>query len=727
MLLAAFLLSPGRSKKSSTAKKTDGSTFAERLAYRIDNFFSTKAYAPAALLLVITIFLVVAGGVSLWLTDDDDSALASRMWMAWRFVTDGGDYDEEVAPRVVGVVLVLSGMLFFALLVGLIGESIQSRLDDLKQGRNRVIETGHTLVLGWSDKLVPLAQEIAKANASEGGGVIVVLDNTHEKEWMDETVAEELPDEEMEGTQVVCRQGDPVGLLDLRKVSAGDARAIVVLADYSVDADMSDARAVRCVLALRAGIKASGHTVVELRDIDNRPTLELVERLGGDGEDPHGAEENGNGVDNHEEEDEKPVVRTLVPHDIIGRLMIQCTRQAHLAEVYDVLCGFDQMEFYFKQWPAVTGLTWGEVAFAFPDACPIGVRRPKASYPTVQEGTTEACKKKEAATYANPRWGGILLNPDDSYVIQDGDEILVVAEDDDTYEAVAPDRPAAGELPDWSPPAKQNENVLLLGWRRDLYDMLQELDKYVSKGCVVTVLAPTPVDGRQELLEEGKAGPLILSNIVLEHVCGLTTYRRDIDAVMRSRAFSSVLVLASEGGGGNSGADKDAASSSSAEDSRALTSLLLVRDIRNALMRNNGGRTSPAVTQPEDFTLLGEILDTETKDLVTTAGVSDYIMSNRLMAKVMAMVAEAHSAGPLFEQLFAEEGDEIYVREVLCYCRPGETLSFWQLAARARVKGDVAIGYKRGDEEVMLNPSNKTKKLAWSEGDHLVVIGDDGD
>ena len=98
-----------------------------------------------------------------------------------------------------------------------------------------------------------------------------------------------------------------------------------------------------------------------------------------------------------------------------------------------------------------------------------------------------------------------------------------------------------------------------------------------------------------------------------------------------------------------------------------------------------------------------------------------------LMAKVMAMVAEAHSAGPLFEQLFAEEGDEIYVREVLCYCRPGETLSFWQLAARARVKGDVAIGYKRGDEEVMLNPSNKTKKLAWSEGDHLVVIGDDGD
>lgn len=29
--------------------------------------------------------------------------------------------------------------------------------------------------------------------------------------------------------------------------------------------------------------------------------------------------------------------------------------------------------------------------------------------------------------------GKIILNPDDSYVLQEGDEILVIAEDDDTY------------------------------------------------------------------------------------------------------------------------------------------------------------------------------------------------------------------------------------------------------------------------------------------------------
>ena len=43
-----------------------GSTVGERIAYRVDNFFSTKAYAPAALLFAITLVLVGAGGLALW-------------------------------------------------------------------------------------------------------------------------------------------------------------------------------------------------------------------------------------------------------------------------------------------------------------------------------------------------------------------------------------------------------------------------------------------------------------------------------------------------------------------------------------------------------------------------------------------------------------------------------------------------------------------------------------
>lgn len=33
--------------------------------------------------------------------------------------------------------------------------------------------------------------------------------------------------------------------------------------------------------------------------------------------------------------------------------------------------------------------------------------------------------------------GKIILNPDDSYILQEGDEVLVIAEDDDSYAPAA--------------------------------------------------------------------------------------------------------------------------------------------------------------------------------------------------------------------------------------------------------------------------------------------------
>lgn len=89
----------------------------ERLFYLSDNFFATNPYSSGLLLCVITLALVVMGGSLHWLATGCDGSLASHMWTAWRFVTDGGDYHEQSwAARAVGLVLVLSGMLFFALL-----------------------------------------------------------------------------------------------------------------------------------------------------------------------------------------------------------------------------------------------------------------------------------------------------------------------------------------------------------------------------------------------------------------------------------------------------------------------------------------------------------------------------------------------------------------------------------------------------------------------------------
>jgi hypothetical protein len=254
-------------------------------------------------------------------------------------LADGGDYDEGIMMRGVEVLLTLSGMLFFALLLGLITDTIESKLDELKQGKNRIVEEGHTLILGWNDKIEQLVLELALANESEGGGVVVILSEM-DKELMDGffrctllqmlalivllqmlalivlllilllvyspplytrllfilasslyspplytrlllilasssyspplytcllfilasssyspplPTSDNVEDVDLRGTQVVCRSGNPVLTTELRKVSAHAAKSVVVLME-GTNALISDARAIRCALALIAGV-----------------------------------------------------------------------------------------------------------------------------------------------------------------------------------------------------------------------------------------------------------------------------------------------------------------------------------------------------------------------------------------------------------------------------------------------------------------------------------------
>lgn len=69
-----------------------------------------------------------------------------------------------------------------------------------------------------------------------------------------------------------------------------------------------------------------------------------------------------------------------------------------------------------------------DVLLSFPDAVPCGVKVAAQS-------------------------GKIILNPEDDYIIKEGDEILVIAEDDDTY--------APGTLPKVYYPAAPLGSFLL--------------------------------------------------------------------------------------------------------------------------------------------------------------------------------------------------------------------------------------------------------------------------
>lgn len=128
--------------------------FSKRLAYRVDVLFSHHSVAKPLALLLATIFLIAAGGVALFAVGAE--SLADTLWVAWTYVADAGNHADSVGfgPRLVSVCISFGGMLIFALMVGLVSDAISEKVDSLRKGKSQVVESNHTLILGWSDKLV---------------------------------------------------------------------------------------------------------------------------------------------------------------------------------------------------------------------------------------------------------------------------------------------------------------------------------------------------------------------------------------------------------------------------------------------------------------------------------------------------------------------------------------------------------------------------------------------
>mmetsp|Transcript_75294 Transcript_75294/g.137488 ORF Transcript_75294/g.137488 Transcript_75294/m.137488 type:complete len:465 (-) Transcript_75294:1725-3119(-) len=363
------------------------------LAYFLDRILA-KRWRFFLALFMWGIFQVAMGGLlyaAVWRYDpvseggeerrprDEVNRFAEAFWTAWTYMADPGSHSRafDTDQRIVGSVLTVLGILFFASILGITVDVVRDKMDSLRQGKSKIIETDHTLILGWTEKTVHIIEELCVANESEGGGVIAVL-AAESKERMEHELELQLTSRQRKGTRIVFRSGSPLVISDLIRVTVHQARAIIILSSTS-DADQADSDTLRTMLSLRTICdNLKGHVVAEVRGIDNEPLVKLV---GGQ------------------------LVETLVSHDVIGRLMLMSVRQPGLAKVYEALLGFDGDEFYMEEWPELVGTKFGDLMLRFPDAIPIGVHSDS---------------------------GIVTLRPSGDHVVVEGDKIIVIAEDNDT-------------------------------------------------------------------------------------------------------------------------------------------------------------------------------------------------------------------------------------------------------------------------------------------------------
>ena len=334
------------------AKQERVFTTRQMLRYRFDNTLSRGSTSLILWLGAITLTLIlVAATVEAVIGIPDPSNAGANLgfleafWLGLLRSLDPGTMGSDIGwPfRLISLFVTIGGLLIGASLIGLLGNAINRRVDELQRGRTIVAEHGHTLILGWSTKVFTIVSELSIANENQSDASIVILAPI-DKIQMEDEIHRRVPD--MRGTQLVCRTGSPQDFSDLEVVNASMAKSIIVLSAASTD---GDAGVIKAVLALLNGPVEIASAVPVIAEIASPDTAEALLRA---------------------TEGRVSVVQST---SVIARLTAQVCRQPGLSSIYSDLFDFGGDEIYFHEEPNLVGRRFALALNAFEQSAVIGV------------------------------------------------------------------------------------------------------------------------------------------------------------------------------------------------------------------------------------------------------------------------------------------------------------------------------------------------------------------
>lgn len=411
----------------------------ERLRYAVDYLLTAGAGMQVILLVALALlpfFLaVIFLAVRFFLETQQTvlnfgDAFLSALERTFDVVTLGSGYSPLFR-----LLLTAGGVLFIAALAAIFNAGIQARLIRLQRGHTRVIEKNHFVILGWSEQIFIILNELILANEDTRNPCIVILAE-HDKLDMEEEIRQKV---RYHGrTRILCRTGSPMDIDDLSILSLNRARAVIILSPETEDPDSEVIRIAMAVINHPANDpRMPRHVVAQIRNPQNMEIAHAAGRAG---------------------------VEWIEVGKFIGRLIARTCRQSGLGIVYTELLNFAGDNFYFDRVEELAGKTFGEVLPLFEKACVMGVA---------------------------PGGGAPIINPSMKRVLQTGDELVVYCDDEDELDSES-GKPGLLHKEDIRLQTAQElraEHTLLLGWNWRAPVILQEMDPHVAPGSDVLVLA----------------------------------------------------------------------------------------------------------------------------------------------------------------------------------------------------------------------------------------------
>lgn len=421
-------------------------TLADRLRYQFDNLMSQGTSALVAALFLLTLLLIVSIAIFLDLFGlgrrDDGTILGfgQILWVVFNHAIDTGNLaGNEGNIYYLGAMLLttLGGIFIVSALIGIISTGFNSKLEELRKGRSFVVESEHTLILGWSAMIFTIIRQLILANAHKSGSVIVILADKDKVEMEDEI---RLKMGSTGRTRIICRTGDPSELNDLDIANPYTASSIIILAPESPSADIW---VIKTILALVQNPQRRSqpyNIVTQLHDAKNQAVARMIGR------------------------DEVLAFRF---GGILSYMIIESVRQVRISWVMAELLSYEGVEIYFRQEPLLVGKNFGQALLMYEDSCLIGLRSPA---------------------------GEVIVNPPMDTEITSDTQIIAISEND---ERLRVSRLVNYQIDSEvirvpCPHPRQPKRLLILGWNREAPEIIKRLDLYMAAGSSILVIEKNP-------------------------------------------------------------------------------------------------------------------------------------------------------------------------------------------------------------------------------------------
>lgn len=374
-------------------------------------------------------------------------------------------------------------------------------------------------------------------------------------------------------------------------------------------------------------------------------------------------------------------ISLIVEHSILAKLMVQTSRVSGLAQVYDNLVGFEGCEFYFyRPEGGIEGIKYGDLIFHFRESSVLGLRKSD---------------------------GKMLLNPLPDTVCRRDDEVILLAEDDSTVKFLKERiQVKVPQCKASAPHPKKIENQLIVGWSFKTPAILDEYSQYLTKGSKIDVVVH---DIGDQIKAEFNAIQKRHTGIKMRLLVGDLHIPSTI-AKLKPEQYDNVIILSGDGG------------NSELRDSETIAKLLEFRHyFKNSVKKEI--RTQ----------LITEVADSENIEVIQEAGVKDFLISNQFVSKIYAQISEEPAVLEIYDDLFSEEGSEVYIKPVSMFLTDiPDRITFGELCAAALKRNESCFGVRLRNEEtdldknfgIYVNPS-KDKVFSLSGSDWLITLAED--